>query len=91
VLETGVGAGRLAVKAAPLCRKFTGIDIFPRAIEKTKQHLRTYENTTLICTDYVTYSFTSQYDVIYSSLTWTQGCEERNIGYIDVKQCSVSL
>ncbi len=30
VLETGVGTGRLAVKVAPLCKEFYGIDISPK-------------------------------------------------------------
>ena len=33
VLEIGVGTGRLAVRVAPLCGQFYGIDISPKTIE----------------------------------------------------------
>ncbi len=36
VLEIGVGTGRLAVKTAPLCKEFYGIDISPKTIERAK-------------------------------------------------------
>ena len=34
VLEIGIGTGRLALKTAPLCRKFFGIDISPKTLWK---------------------------------------------------------
>lgn len=70
VLEIGVGTGRLAVKTAPCCRHFTGIDISPKTVERAKQHLGAYGTVTLICGDYLTFGFDEKYDVIYSSLTW---------------------
>lgn len=70
VLEIGVGTGRLAIRIAPLCKHFTGVDISPKTIEKAYQHLKKNNNVTLICGDYTTHNFDTNYDVIYSSLTW---------------------
>ena len=39
VLEIGVGTGRLAVRVAPLCGKFYGVDISPKTIERAKENL----------------------------------------------------
>ena len=36
ILEIGVGTGRLAMKVAPLCRKFIGIDVSPKTILRAK-------------------------------------------------------
>lgn len=69
-LEIGVGTGRLAVKTAPMCGKFTGIDISPKTIERAKDNLSVFANTELICGDFMEYDFKKQYDVIYSSLTF---------------------
>lgn len=70
VLEIGVGTGRLAIKTVPLCKKFTGIDISAKTIERAKEHLEKYNTVTLICGDYLTFDIGEKYDVIYSSLTW---------------------
>ena len=70
VLEIGVGTGRLAVRTAPLCGKFCGIDISPKTIERAKQNLSKYSNITLICRNFLTYEFKTNFDVIYSSLTF---------------------
>lgn len=70
-LEIGVGTGRLAVKTAPLCKSYTGIDISPKTIERAKKNLAAFGNhITLICGDFISYSFSQKYDVIYSSLTF---------------------
>ena len=69
VLEIGVGTGRLARKVAPYCLSFVGIDISPKTIERAKENLRGFINTTLICADYSQYEFEQDFDVIYSSLT----------------------
>ena len=39
VLEIGVGTGRLAVRVAPLCGRFYGVDISPKTIERAKENL----------------------------------------------------
>ena len=70
VLEIGVGTGRLALKTIPICKKFTGIDISPKTIDRAIQNLSKYENTKLICDDFLTYEFRSKFDIIYSSLTF---------------------
>ncbi len=70
VLEIGVGTGRLAIRTAPLCRTFTGIDISEKTVEKAKQNLKRFSNVTLINGDFNTFDFSEKYDVIYSSLTF---------------------
>ena len=40
VLEIGVGTGRLAIRAAPNCGRFVGIDISPKTIECACPHIR---------------------------------------------------
>ncbi len=69
VLEIGVGTGRLAVRVAPLCKTFCGIDISPKTIKRAKENLIGFENVELKCGDFLSYSFDKQFDVIYSSLT----------------------
>ena len=70
VLEIGVGTGRLAVRTAPLCKEFYGIDISPETIKGAQRNLEEYQNVSLICDDFMTYSFNNTFDVIYSSLTF---------------------
>ncbi len=70
VLEIGAGAGRLAVRIAPLCGEFCGIDLSPKTIERAKENLVDCDNMTLLCGDFLTYPFDSTFDVIYSSLTF---------------------
>lgn len=77
VLEIGVGTGRIAVKVAPLCKAFTGIDISPKTITRAKEHL-TNNNTDLICGDFNDYNFESTFDVIYSSLTFMHIEDKQN-------------
>lgn len=67
VLEIGVGTGRIAVKTAPDCRRFTGIDISEKTIGKAKENIK---NAVLICGDFLKYDFKEKFDVIYSSLTF---------------------
>lgn len=38
VLEICVGTGRLAVRTAPLCRRFCGIDISPKTINRAAEN-----------------------------------------------------
>lgn len=70
VLEIGVGSGRLAVRVAPRCKSFTGIDLSARTVALAQKNLAAFCNVRLICGDFCTYAFDSRYDVIYSSLTF---------------------
>lgn len=70
VLEIGCGTGRIAVRVAPLCARFCGIDISPKTIQRAKENLAKNKNVTLICKDFMEYSFADFFDVIYSSLTF---------------------
>lgn len=69
VLEIGVGTGRLAIKVAPLCKSFVGIDISPKTIERAKQNLP-FTNGCLVCDDFLGHKFHKSFDIIYSSLTF---------------------
>ena len=70
VLEIGVGTGRLAVRVAPLCGEFYGVDISPKTIERAKDNLAKLENVRLTCADFLSYEFGRTFDVVYSSLTF---------------------
>lgn len=70
VLEIGVGTGRLAVRSAPECRDFFGIDISPKTVKRAKKNLSGLNNITLICGDFMSCDFGRKFDVIYSSLTF---------------------
>lgn len=71
ILEIGVGTGRLALKTAPKCAWYTGVDISGKTIEKAKINLADNKNVTLLCEDFLNVHFDStKFDVIYSSLTF---------------------
>lgn len=70
VLEIGVGTGRIAIKVAPLCKDFLGVDVSPKTIERAKENLNSCHNISLVCEDFLKYTFTKKFDVIYSSLTF---------------------
>ncbi len=70
VLEIGVGTGRLAVRVAPLCGEFLGIDISPKTVERAMENLIGQSNAGLICGDFLTFEFSQKFDVVYSSLTF---------------------
>lgn len=70
VLEIGVGTGRLAVRTAPNCREFYGIDMSPKTVKRAKENLKKQTNVTLVCGDFMSYDFGRKFDVIYSSLTF---------------------
>ena len=62
VLEIGVGTGRLAVRTAPLCKEFYGIDISTENISVGLNDLITLEedekiNIVAYCCDYVGFTF----------------------------------
>ena len=69
VLEIGVGTGRLALRTAPRCKKFTGIDLSPKTIERAEKSLASFQPC-LICADFLTFPFPMTFDIIYSSLTF---------------------
>lgn len=70
VLEIGVGTGRLALKVAPQCKEFCGIDISPKTIKKAKENLQEFDNVTLLLGDIEKYSFDRSFYIVYSSLTF---------------------
>ena len=70
VLEIGVGTGRLALKVAPQCKEYYGIDISPKTIQRAKSNLQELDNVTLLLGDIENYSFDRGFDVVYSSLTF---------------------
>ena len=70
VLEVGVGTGRLAVRVAPRCGRFLGVDIAPETAKCAAAHLGAFPNASVLCADFLTYPFSEQFDVVYSSLTW---------------------
>lgn len=78
VLEIGVGTGRLAVRVAPLCGRFCGIDLSPKTIERGRENLASVNNVNLICGDFLSYGFEEKFDVIYSSLTFMHIADKQN-------------
>lgn len=70
VLEIGVGTGRLAVKIAPKCGTFTGVDLSPETVKRAAENLRDCPNVTLYCADFMEFAFAETFDVAYSSLTF---------------------
>ena len=70
VLEIGMGTRRLAVRTAPLCRHFTGIDLSPKTIGRAGEHLAGHAHVHLICADFLAWDTEERFDVIYSSLTF---------------------
>ncbi len=70
VLEIGVGTGRLAIKIAPLCKVFTGVDFSSKTISRARENLFTYKNVNLICDEFLALEISDKFDVIYSSLTF---------------------
>ncbi len=78
ILEIGVGTGRLAVRVAPLCGKFCGIDISPKTIDRAKENLSGQANVKLLCGDFLDFPFDSKFDVIYSSLTFMHIEDKQN-------------
>ena len=70
VLEIGVGTGRLAQQTAPLCGRFTGIDLSAKTIARAAENLAHLPNVTLRCGDFLTAEFPALFDRIYASLTF---------------------
>lgn len=70
VLEIGVGTGRLAIRTAPLCGEFYGIDISPKTILRAAENLGHLKNIHLLQGDFMDMPPEQTFDVIYSSLTF---------------------
>ena len=70
VLEIGVGTGRLAVRVAPFCNRFTGVDLSEKTIARAKENLNKFQNIILFCDDFLKIDLQETFDVIYSSLTF---------------------
>lgn len=70
VLEIGVGTGRLALRTAPRCSRFTGVDVSPKTIARARENLAHLPNVTLLCGDFLSADFPQPFDVIFSSLTF---------------------
>lgn len=79
VLEIGVGTGRLAIRAAPLCKSFFGIDVSPKTVDRAKENLFGQSNVKLCCGDFLTFEFNCRFDVIYSSLTFMHIEEKQKV------------
>lgn len=77
VLEIGVGTGRLAVRVAPLCGHFVGIDISPKTVERAKENLSGQADVDLLCGDFLSYDIGMTFDVVYSSLTFMHFAEKQ--------------
>lgn len=67
-LEIGIGTGRIAVSVLKQCKKLYGIDLSEITIKRAEENLCA-DNVILICSDYLTYAFDVQFDMIYSTLT----------------------
>ena len=70
VLEIGVGTGRLAIRVAPFCNRFTGVDLSVKTIARAKENLNNFQNIALYCDDFQKIELQETFDVIYSSLTF---------------------
>ena len=70
VMEIGVGTGRLAVRVALFCNRFTGVDLSAKTIKRAKENMDSFQNTVFICDDFLKIDFQETFDVIYSSLTF---------------------
>lgn len=70
VFEIGVGTGRLAVRVAPFCERFVGIDISERTVAQAKENMKGFSNCRFICGDFLQTEFEEKFDVVYSSLTF---------------------
>ena len=71
ILEIGVGTGRIAKQVLDIgCKEFVGIDISPKTINKAKENLKNYRNIELIVQNALTFVRQSNFDIIYSVLTF---------------------
>ena len=64
VLEIGIGTGRLAIEVVNKCKKFVGIDMSPKTIERAKVNLSKFNNVNLICSNFLEHCFDEKFDTI---------------------------
>ncbi len=69
VLEVGVGTGRLASQILDKCQKLTGIDLSAATLARARQNLVDQAKLELHAGNFLTYNFSGQFNLIYSSLT----------------------
>lgn len=79
VLEIGVGTGRLAVRTAPCCRSFTGIDLSEKTVRRAGEHLAEMGKVSLVCSDFQVWETERRFDVVYSSLTFMHFVDKRSV------------
>ena len=79
VLELGVGTGRLALRIAPRCAHFVGIDISKKSIELARRHLADLDNVSLHEADIADFKYSTKFDVIYSSLVFMHIEKKREV------------
>lgn len=79
VLEIGIGTGRLAVRVAPLCGSFTGIDLSPKTVLRARENLSEFDNVSVICADFEEYEFSQKFDIVYSSLTFMHFYKKKDV------------
>ncbi|MBR5231818.1 MAG: GNAT family N-acetyltransferase [Clostridia bacterium] len=77
VLEIGVGTGRLAIRTAPKCGAFCGIDLSPKTIARAQGNLAGFRHITLLCGDFLSCQVNGTFDVIYSTLTFMHIAEKQ--------------
>jgi len=68
VLEIGVGTGRLAQRVLRRgCGSLTGIDLSKPTLEIAQKNLSAWSNVSYLWGDFCAFSFSCDYDIIYSS------------------------
>lgn len=87
VLEIGVGTGRAAQSVLKVgCKRFIGIDISSKTIQKAKKNLKMYKNVDLIEANILDfYEDSYRFDVIYSVLTFMH-IEDKEKAFNNIKK-----
>ena len=72
VLEIGIGTGRVAKSVLEAgCKKFVGIDISPKTIQRAKENLKNYKNVDLLEMNILDFNKSKEpFDIVYSVLTF---------------------
>ena len=69
VLEIGCGTGRISKRVAPKVKRFLGIDISLKTVERAREHLKE-TSAEIIKRDFCCFESDKRFDIIYSSLTF---------------------
>ncbi len=69
VLEIGCGTGRISKKVAPKVKRFLGIDISLKTVERAREHLKG-TIAEILKRDFCCFESDERFDIIYSSLTF---------------------